>query len=427
MPERTGVLEDARRFLVGALRQGPVTAAQLRESSSREGHDWGNVRRAAGQLSLLRDRVRDPVSGRSLARWGLPKGMVEELEAAERTPAAREQLEDPPLAPRTVELPPLAAPRTAIPALAGLERTMAQLSRNGRPVEIFRYEEGELAYVSTIPAGQFSLGWVSRTLGGGRYSVEGHEFRVAGDPRIPEAAATAALAAPRAPVSGVELIMSMYTEQQKLLIEVLRNRAEPANAIKDAMEIVKMIRGEPAPRTSTQEALELVKEAAKLAELRGEGLDDGGDSNPILDRVLSIAERFATRYDASRPGREVVPGQPPQLPAPVGNAEDPLFLAIASILPQLVKYAERGISADTAASWIYEEAPIDDETLDRLTDWGLTPNFVPEVSAFLAPHIGAYGGWFTQLAESVKRYALDVARDTSDTNGAGHRTGSATG
>lgn len=71
-PER----EEAKRFLVEVLREGPVRMKEVRAQAEAAGHSWMTVKRAASDIAVDKRAVRKADGGIKAWEWSLPKGVT---------------------------------------------------------------------------------------------------------------------------------------------------------------------------------------------------------------------------------------------------------------------------------------------------------------------------------------------------------------
>lgn len=415
-----GLLQEAREFLLQQLSAGPRYSTEIHAAADDRGLKWMNVKRAVAQMGIKSGR--EQVEGVWQAVWFLPAQegatVTEDGEKVERPakPAGTSFGLD---IASEIEVRKRIAKAPA--GLANLARTLDNLRQQGQGAEIWRYVDGQAAYVTTIPVAQFNLQWVKAKLGGGRFNVAGHDFQIEGEPRdytddVPQRVAVAApisAPAPPAPAApiGQEFIMQMFMKQQDLINSFIAGKvgASTTDPMEMALKIAAMLHQAPPPVTPVDQAMALLEKGMKLG-AEASGADDDG-----MGRVAKMAEPLmawltqAAKNNTSgtKPRRTLV--NPPAPDVPMRPLREIAGTMIPH-LPGLISQARQGTSVNDVADFILDST--DDPTYAALDAQADGPNFHGDFFDVISHHIPPETvPWFTSLLIAVRRELVDRRRD----------------
>jgi hypothetical protein len=262
-PERERVpTVEVRSFLMDALANGPRLGTAVRMQADALGISERQVERARVALGVKRKKT--------------AKGSMWFIEGT----AGGE--------PDVARVPAGSRPAAVPPALSQLSRTVEALQRAGQLITIWRIVPGvpTPAYVTQVPASDFSLGWVKRALGGGRFIIDTIEVAIEGrpkeysDPTDPNPAPVVA-----EPARGMDIndkLFALVLEQMKA--SQVRVSTDP---LEMALKIVGLLR--PAPM-GLPGLLDLI---GKVREL---GIGDG--PGPRETNMMDVAKEMAPMLNA---------------------------------------------------------------------------------------------------------------------------------
>jgi hypothetical protein len=422
----------ARQWLVEALKAGPRDRAELLAQAARVGIRENALMRAATAAKVLKVRngmANDPTH---TVTWSLPA-------AGGADASGSVSAVNPAPAPATTTPPRLETPPGS---LARLSAAIEMLQRAGRTVAIWRIIPGapHPGYVTSVAASDFSLEWVKRWLGGGRFVVEGgHEFAIEGPPKMyvdPYNAEPMLAGVDRSTPPAPDIndkLFALVLEQLKA--SQVRATVDPLEA---ALRIVTLIRQQegadkPAP-AGPLEMLRALKElGVELGDFVGEGTDGKPPASfpevlkeyaPALNAIAAIITKGAAGAVGAAPGAPALAAPQPTTPVemlePVAStgARTPTFPAgplglvareIAPHLGTLVIQARAGAPPKSVADYLLSTAS--DETYGLIDEAVNDGNFVGGVVQLLTPHIPAdLVPWFTRLAEAVRGGVLEDRR-----------------
>lgn len=423
-----------RFFLSDALARGPVPHAELLRNATALGIGDRQLEHAAKKLGVFRKRL-GPGEG---SVWSLPRDVA--------TPAPA-----PPPVNGAIPVAPAPRASTQPSAITELARTVDALQRAGRLITIWRILPGVPmpAYVTQVPASDFSLGWVKRALGGGRFIVDTVEVAIEGRPKEyidpTDPTPPAAIAPTAAPASDInDKLFALVLKQ--LEVSQVRTTVDPMEM---ALKIVGVLRAQPAVEpTKPTELLGLINQLRELgivgdiAPERPETnmLDVAKELAPTLNALAGaiVSGRAGAPPVATAPGgttavaipgsaaappaamleSQTIEGSPtPSFPATaVGMAVRELFPYIAMVNVQARNPNARHTDVakfllDSASPKVY--AVIDDAVSD--------PSFVETATDLLAAHVPPdLVAWYAHLAAAI-RDDIFADRRAAETEGASGR------
>lgn len=422
----SGALARTREFIRGELADGPKLRLPLYRTAMAQGYVASNLDLAAKQLGIISDRVRIDGEGWR-ARWALPPENI-----AGRSP---------------VNPPPDTPTMTTDEAPTEISQQLATIQSLNRLVDIYRLEDGELAFLDSQPGTECTLRQIKRRYGGGDYKIEGVRVRISGAAVIPDGVdaqlrprgSTVAAPAP-APAGGLDLgmlVVKMIEQQGQLLTAILTKgnatTTDPVamfTAVDNA--VARRLEAGPAQApTPVEEALKLLREGMAIG--RDSEGGDPGDANfgKIMSQVAPFLNALALRI-APQPGAPVPAAQPStsegrivllptDQPAMPVNAIQRVLADLAPSLPDLLNEAKRGRKADETADYIHDHTT--DAQYDALAEAADAGHFVEALMEGLAPHLAAAKAgwavpWMRQVAESLNGLlAADREHDGDNDSG----------
>jgi hypothetical protein len=419
----TGSLSRTREWLRHELADGPKLRLSLQRLAQAQGYNASNLDMAAKQLDIVSDRVRVDGEGWR-ARWTLPPENAHGRHPVNPLPGTPTMTEDD-------------APK-------GIADQLAQLQTTSRLVDIYRVEDGELAFLDSMLSTECKLSTIKRRYGGGDYNIEGVRVRISGRPVADDGVDTALR--PRgspAPVAAVAaggfdmqaLVMMLIKSQSDMLAAVLAQK--PAGGDPVAMftavdnAVARRLESAPAaPDTPVDQALKLLREGMALGRA-AEGIEpeDGGFGR-VIEKVAPFLNVLAAKI-----------GQPSAVPTPeptpVGGSVVPKGMPVTALhrvladlapsLPDLLNEAKKGTPPETVAAQIH--ANCSDEQYDALAEAADAPQFVDDLMEALAPHLAPLKAgwavpWLRKAAESLNGLLVaDRGDDAEPSANGGERDG----
>jgi hypothetical protein len=420
-PERERVpTVEVRSFLMDALANGPRLGTAVRMQADSLGISERQVERARVALGVKRKKT--------------AKGSMWFVESAPGPDAD------------VARVPAGSRPAAIPPALSQLSRTVEALQRAGQLITIWRIVPGvpTPAYVTQVPASDFSLGWVKRALGGGRFIIDTIEVAIEGrpkeytDPTDPNPAPVVA-----EPARGMDIndkLFALVLEQMKA--SQVRVSTDP---LEMALKIVGLLRpAEPAAAGAAPMGLpgllDLIGKVRELGIGDGAGpretnmMDVAKEMAPTLNALAALVASRVAAGAAPHPvtsgtigaGAPSSPAAPPTLPpmtqdgtptpvfpaTPVGAAVRELFPHLGLINAQarnpmirpqdVAKYILDNASADLYGT-------IDEAVSDAQFNGGVSAP--GSAVSLLAPHIPEdLVGWYASLVVAIRD---DVLADRS--------------
>lgn len=426
MPPGRGVLEKAREFLRAELGDGPKLREPLLRAAQAAGYNEKNVEMASRQLGIISDRVKvDGLGWR--ARWQLPGPGAPEPAPAWPIPAPPDPTR--PAAVTDAELPNLGA-------------SLEQLQQLRSMVDVYRYVDGEPAYLDSLPGNEISLRTIKRRYGGGRYALPsaGVTFVIEGAPLSAEGADTQPRARgrlegtnrPEPAVAGgdvMQLMLAMVKQQGDLIIALLTkgSASDPVSMFKAVDDAVARRLEGAGPQQPAQQALELIREGMKLGrDTAGEGDGDDDSFVRVIDKVSpfinALAKRIGpTEAPSAAPALPAAPDAPPSPTIPLTYLQR-VLADLAPILPDLCSHAKKATDVNQIASFILQEAT--DEQYESLAGAADSPQFVTELMGELAKRLQHHGyalPWLRKVAERLNELLAEDRTDRggrTDANGA---------
>ncbi len=414
----------ATEWLLRQLKDGPVRHTELVARAIAAGYTDRMLLRAGTALGVYRKSLPPPQG----SEWSLAVGPI-----TAPAPAAPPPPPAPagPAATAATQAPPgqrgLGAPPLAIAELA---RTVEALQRAGRMITIWRIVPGipSPAYVTQVAASEFSLGWVKRFLGGGRYIVDTIEVAIEGRPKEYLEPGELPPAAPSVPAqpAGSDINDKLFAlVLRQLEASQVRSTVDPMEM---ALKIVALLR---APETAAaQKPSELV---AMIHELRELGLvDTGGGRERAEPSLLDVAQQFAPAINSiagaiagskaggapvpsagteaasavlpSPPTAELAPVSSSGVPTPVFPATD-VGMVARELYPHIgtinIQARNPMVGQADVAKYLLDHAdPKVYATIDAAVS---DPQFVESVTDLLAPHVPPdLVPWYRKLAQAVR-------------------------
>lgn len=424
MPTKT---QAAREFLRTALSSGPRSYVDIKDQATAAGITRDVLGDAARALRVERERDK---SGR-VTMWGLPGSLTPKADTIIENPADRNGR------PVTTRPSGLNYGAGRVNPIQETAKRIASLRATTRSVEVWRYEDGKLSYLVTVPAAEFSMAWLQQTCGGGRYAVEGidEDVLVSGPPlwpHRPQGQPAAAAPTPAERESSTDRLLTFLLEERRAT--ATRASTDPMAM---ALEIVKVIQAAqpaappPAARTPVGEIAAFMREMKELGIEVGAVGDDDGDDGPSFPAVL---QQYAPGFNAIAQAitkHHVPPGPPPVavVPAPVhvpsvlNQPEYPdtpagrIVRALAPHVSLITAQARMRVNAKAVADYLFEQ--MDDDVVDDVdvaVDGG---QFVDDVLRIGAPLIPAEtAGWYRELLTHVQQLAIDTREGGPHPNGA---------
>lgn len=406
-----------------------LTTNQVRERAEADGLNWDSVRgiadgmenveRAGGYWRIVRAVKRRARRERNHHRAPAPPQYDDDADEEEETPEPARVAEDP---------------------IARLQHTVNAAGLAGKQIDVFRDHEGRPAYVGSVTASEFSLRWLARTYGGGRYIIEGLEVHIEGPPRVGSVPpATVAPAVPVPPMDPWAMMLRMQEQQSALLTALLTRQQTPALdpvALLDKLDAMAQRRvgpaATPAPFDQLREAIKLGYDTAKGRPAPDS--DDEEDGDPMLRRLLSVADNVTgiIKEKMSGPSPAPVPtappgtvpeGRDPRLPAPPVTLMQRIGRELAPYMAPLTVQARRKASPAEVAQYIVRA--LDEPMFQMLAEASERPQFVEDITAEMAPGIPPdLAPWFNDLAGAMQReLAATTVSDEDDEGNNGDGTG----
>jgi hypothetical protein len=424
--ENQGKAKAGREFLARELAPGPLQLDMLRTLAQGAGVGETAMQIAAKQLHIVKD------SG----MWSLPVPESTRPRERVRTRDA-DGADDSEWRPATS----LKA-NTPNPVLSSLAGKIERLRNAGRELEIFRWVDGVPCYLGSVAPGSFSLGWLKRAHGGGRYAVDGIELNIAG-PAVelapPPAVAAPALATASGPLDFGSMFLMMLKGQQDMVTALLGKQTAVAPG--PAFDPIAMMRTldemiarrqipapPPAPFDVIRDAIKLGRDSVGRGG-NGDGDDDGKGGDPMFGRIVGIADRVTGMIASRITAPATAPGQPPVIgagsPQPAAPAVDdgPIPITIIErvadelkpFIARMTAAAGAGTPASEVASYVVKA--VDDERFQLLAEAAERPQFVQEMMAKLEPLVGPnYRGWYHELAKELQRELAAATADDDDSD-----------
>jgi hypothetical protein len=345
-----------------------------------------------------------------------------------------------------------------------IQTLLDALAEAGEKAVIMRVRGDQMAYVTTIPASEFSLAWLKQHLGGGKYKVnvigrtlKGDKvkttavFAIEGMPREYTADIEPTPGAPAAAAPAQSDLQAMQTTMLTMTLTAMKGLAEAFSAMAKPQPQVDPLamlekaasifrHSEPA-RTPANEIASAIREGMELGQLAGGGGGgSGGDAalSAIAPAVGPLAQALADRLTAETALKRAqalrfhkpVPALPTGAPDTGGDVKQPAATPtlptfgdwrdqLTPFVPFFLSLAKTGKSARAEAVRLLEEAPA--RVRDHLE---VAINGEPTPDAFVTQLLESYPpmrdpavvGWFREFLEEVDAQLRDT--DHADDQGA---------
>jgi hypothetical protein len=241
-----------------------------------------------------------------------------------------------------------------------LDRFFANIGDNADKIRIYRYEQGEKAFLDTLESSVVTEKYLKETWGGGRYylvaTLNGEyvkggckNIRISGPPKEPDSNRVESTLNPQSN-GEINALRDALNRQQELLITLLTAQKDKPTGPSVA-EIIQLIDGMQsrqavAPDPSTMfssisslfaKAMDLAKDSAGGEDWKVTGLRMVGTALDKLPQL--IGPLMAVKMNQKQPGGETMQ------PAPV-NPDDVLREAIAQLKPRALKGTDPGLIVD---------------------------------------------------------------------------------